>query len=63
MAKSMAYLWIISAVVVIPITLIALIRIKFKIDRVGLGVILFYNLLFILYFSTSVVVLVVDGDS
>jgi hypothetical protein len=63
MAKSMAYLWIISAVVVIPITLIALIRIKFKIDRVGLGVILFYNILFILYFSTSVVVLVVDGDS
>jgi len=59
----MAYLWIISAVVVIPITLIALIRIKFKIDRVGLGVILFYNILFILYFSTSVVVLVVDGDS
>jgi hypothetical protein len=56
-------MWIISASVVISISLAALVRIKFNIDRVGLSVIIFYNILFLLYFSSSIVTLVDDGDS
>jgi hypothetical protein len=63
LSLSTAYMWIISASVVISISLAALVRIKFNIDRVGLSVIIFYNILFLLYFSSSIVTLVDDGDS
>ena len=56
-------MWIISSLIVNTISLVALIRIRFKIDRVGLGVIAFYNILFVLYFSSSIVTLVDDGDT
>ena len=61
-ALSLAWLWIVSAIIVITASIISLVKVKFKIDRVGLGVIIIYNLLFIGQLILSIFILKVSGD-
>ena len=58
LAQSVAWIWIVSAVLVIPISIYALARIRFKIGRVGLFVISFYNVLFVLELYASIATLI-----
>jgi hypothetical protein len=46
LTDSIAWLWIISAALVVTTSLYALVKVRFKIDRVGLLVIAFYNIVF-----------------
>ena len=61
--QTLAWLWIISAIVVITASAWSLAKVKFKIDSVGLGVIIFYNVLFIMQLIASIITIIYDGDT
>jgi hypothetical protein len=61
--QTLAWLWIISTLIVITASAWSLVKVKFKIDRVGLGVILFYNVLFIMQSIDSIITIFYGGDT
>jgi hypothetical protein len=54
LTDSIAVLWIVSFLLVFPVTVTALVKVHFKLDPVGLSVITCYNLVFILEFTISI---------